>query len=179
MKSAYAGRNGIFVAVLSTVTFFLSRETHKECAVSDCVFVSGIIDQESYSTLSEGKNEVRTLIINSRGGSALFALKIAKYIIENDLELLVIDDCSSACAEYILPAARRVNFKNSPVLAFHGNLLAYNELGAVPDNYPILSLTHCLICDNWRLGSELLKRHSHSFKNSTKLSLGTPLNLRK
>jgi len=50
--------------------------------------------------------------------------------------------------------------------------------GAVPDNYCRYCLTHWFNCFNWSFGSLLLKRHSHSFKNSPKCSLGTPLNLR-
>ena len=50
--------------------------------------------------------------------------------------------------------------------------------GAVPDNYARYSLTHCLIWLNCAFGFGLLKRHSHSFKNSGKCSLGTPLNFR-
>jgi hypothetical protein len=51
--------------------------------------------------------------------------------------------------------------------------------GAVPDNHPIISLTHCFSCFNCAFGFGVLKRHSHSFKNSGKCSFGTPLNLRK
>ena len=69
----------------------------------------------------------------------------------------------------------------STVSAMHakiGQLTLEKDFGAVLDNEPIFLLTHCFSCVNWRFGSGVLKRHSHSFKYSPKYSFGTPLNLR-
>ena len=58
------------------------------------------------------------------------------------------------------------------------SLMRHKVIGAVLDNEFILSLTHCFNCDHWRFGSELLKRHSQSFKYNPKWAVATPLNLR-
>ena len=70
----------------------------------------------------------------------------------------------------------KIRQKTAYATGFHARALFD---GAVPDNQLRNLLTHCLSWVNCCFGEGVLKRHSHSFKNSPKLFFGTPLNLRK
>ena len=69
----------------------------------------------------EGKN--RTLIVKSPGGDAQYGYRAARIIYEEGHKLIITEYCSSACAEFLLPAAKSLVFDKSPLIGFHGSPL--------------------------------------------------------
>ena len=65
------------------------------------------------------KNDIVT--ISSTGGSTEPAQEAANYIFINKLNVRIERICASACAEYLLPAAAKIEFVDNPIIAFHGN----------------------------------------------------------
>jgi hypothetical protein len=63
----------------------------------------------------------RTFVISSRGGRERDAIEISSVIERAQVSLVVEDACTSACALYLLPAARQVNIKSGALVAFHIN----------------------------------------------------------
>lgn len=57
----------------------------------------------------------------SGGGRTRYSNKIANYMLEHELNLVVGIACGSACAEDILPAAQNLHFFDEPIISFHGN----------------------------------------------------------
>ena len=74
----------------------------------------------------------------SKGGISQEAIHAANYIRENEINLFVLGTCTSACAEFLLPAAKTLTFIEEPFIGFHGNTVAdmdfvQNEFGKTID----------------------------------------------
>jgi hypothetical protein len=65
-------------------------------------------------------NGLKVLEINSLGGDAVAAIRIAGILETSGLSLRVAGFCMSACANYLLPAARAVTLVNATI-EFHGS----------------------------------------------------------
>lgn len=63
----------------------------------------------------------RELTISSPGGRESTALSIAEFIEAKGITLVVDGMCTSACAQYLLVAAKRVTMRPGSVVAFHVN----------------------------------------------------------
>lgn len=74
--------------------------------------------------------KLKQLIINSGGGDELAALKLAKEISKQNIDVVVDGACISACAHILLPAARKVFIVEDSVIGFHGNIFGWLELFA-------------------------------------------------
>lgn len=59
------------------------------------------------------------LVINSYGGEEEAALELSRYIRQKRLDVDVVGVCMSACAQYVLPSARRVRITSGSFVAFH------------------------------------------------------------
>jgi hypothetical protein len=60
------------------------------------------------------------LIIKSKGGEVKSALRLADYIYDNRINVIIEDYCISSCANYIFPAADIKIIDKTGVLGFHG-----------------------------------------------------------
>lgn len=65
---------------------------------------------------------IRTLILDSPGGSVAEALSIAERFEGRDLTMLVVGQCNSSCANYFLPLARRIELAPGSVVMLHGSV---------------------------------------------------------
>jgi hypothetical protein len=65
---------------------------------------------------------LRTLVVNSIGGSVIPAIRMAELIEPLDLELVVRGNCNSSCANYLLPVARRVRLEPGATVLLHGSI---------------------------------------------------------
>ena len=59
------------------------------------------------------------LFVKSGGGNADIARSIAERIRNHDKAIYILDDCSSACAEFFIPAARKVYASDKAVIGYH------------------------------------------------------------
>lgn len=95
--------------------------------------ITGEINEEFVAKLL--KTDIgETIVVSSQGGDPDSAEAAAKVIIQNDLSIVVVEYCFSSCAEYILPAARDVEFKGAPLIGFHQNpLMIKHFLNSKPE----------------------------------------------
>lgn len=86
----------------------------------DILYIRGEIkpgDSEKFdAALLEG---AKRIVIESEGGNAKEAIKLADAIHESKLPVEVRRFCISACANYLVPSAARVQVKPGGFLAFH------------------------------------------------------------
>lgn len=59
--------------------------------------------------------------VTSGGGSPRWAITAARTIQAKDLAVTIVDACLSACAEFILPATRRLTIEPTALVGFHGS----------------------------------------------------------
>lgn len=87
---------------------------------------------------------------SSRGGSTRVALKLGEKIKDAGVTLVVNNECSSNCAEIILPFSKKVIFEQNPIIEFHGNIQSYSHY---VENDAIKDKEHC----NWLYKRQLEK----------------------
>jgi len=86
------------------------------------VHLKGPTDAAMQRRLEEGVRRGLTVYtIDSGGGRERDALKIAKLIERHGVDLIVDGRCTSACAQYLLPAARTAVVKPGSIIAVHLN----------------------------------------------------------
>ncbi len=62
------------------------------------------------------------IIISSRGGANKAGLDLGEFLQKQNLNIAIngkFGPCFSACAEFVLPAAKKVHFKNNPLIGYH------------------------------------------------------------
>ena len=95
--------------------------------------------------LSEG--QVSRVLLASGGGLVEPALAIASEIRDRRLDVEVVGDCFSSCANYIFPAGATKTISGLGVVAWHGNmshLLHMHATGAKPLDEKVLAEVHRL-----------------------------------
>lgn len=112
----------------------------------DEIRLTGKIDRQmrtAFAALvnSAGGSRVTRLRVDSSGGEMEPGMYIGYWIQNRRLDVTVEHLCASACALYLLPAARRVTFEPGAILAFHyvpGALLREVQLGQLQRGEPVL-----------------------------------------
>lgn len=89
---------------------------------SGLITYSGSITSESLKDFEAAINSGKfsTLVVNSQGGDVVGAMGIAELVSKTQLTLIVDGECSSSCANYIFPAAKRKKVVKGSVVAIHG-----------------------------------------------------------
>ena len=115
---------------------------HSLCSdnATRCLSINGRLSAEHLDHLETRIDEIETIVVNSKGGPVGVAAKIARLIMENELNLVVEGYCSSACAEYLMTAAKSVYAVNAPVIGVHGNPIIDEMVYRSQSDRPI---THC------------------------------------
>lgn len=91
-----------------------------------CSYEGGAIHYNGNTTLQlvncllEAPADARLLMITSAGGDVDVAMFAAHLVSEMKLDVEIVGDCASSCANYILPAARRVRIDPYSVVMVHG-----------------------------------------------------------
>lgn len=92
---------------------------------NDTLIYQGYINFTGYDLLkaqfekAQAENKPLTLRIKSAGGYDLAAIKIAEFIREKHIHLIVDQYCLSACADYIFPAAVQKKMVKDAIVALH------------------------------------------------------------
>ena len=85
--------------------------------------VTGKIKKGSFSLLKKMfNNNIKNIILNSEGGDAFEGIKIADFIVKNNINVIVDGQCMSACANYIFIFGNKKIIKNNSIVCFHGGV---------------------------------------------------------
>lgn len=105
-------------------------------ANKDAVWFNGPISDASADALIKSLHGSKRLFISSNGGDELAAIKVANFVMDNNVDVYIPVYCLSACANSILIAGRNVYLSNAAVIAIHGSALAmakrYEAAGEAP-----------------------------------------------
>lgn len=121
---------------------------------NDTIRLEGRIDASTPDALARRMHEtngISTLEINSFGGDAVAAMRIARLLETSGLSLRVAGFCMSACANYLLPAAREVRLVNATI-GFHGSPSACFQQWSLIDGLTQWGLSNYLTL--WRVARE-------------------------
>jgi len=122
-------------------------------------YLVGEVNATLYSKLYEF-DDANIYMITSSGGYIRYGDKIASYMLENPTDLIVVGTCASACAEDILPAARKLYFYDEPLISFHGN--AHSVLHHLSQG------THDDPCPSPRSQYDLVSTYENDAKNMSR-----------
>lgn len=75
----------------------------------------------------------RKIFIQSGGGDAYAGLAIGYLIQKNNLDVHVVDVCSSSCANYLFPSGRRKILSQNAIVMYHGNSLQEKTLHVISE----------------------------------------------
>lgn len=109
------------------------------------------LEEPSYNEITQlilSANKDNTpLVFNSKGGMTGFSLRIAKLLNLYQVSIKITRECTSGCAEILLPAAHSIYFENRPIIGYHGNILSYRYY---VDNFAVRDTNKC----GWRYAEE-------------------------
>lgn len=88
---------------------------------SICIRIQGKLSQDHVEALASRVGEVEIVVVNSPGGLPTIATELSKMIFEHELIVVVDGECSSACTEFLMPAAKKVTLLPNALVAFHRN----------------------------------------------------------
>lgn len=144
--------NAVVIIFLTIIVFFLlfySRINNKKKLIT--------LNKENLPILikkiGDATRSNNPLHVNSSGGMTSIALTLAQEIGTNTLPIVVSKECSSNCAEILLPAGQSVYFRDNPIIAFHGNTISYKHFVESDDS---VDSTYC----NWIYVDEILDLYS-------------------
>ena len=86
------------------------------------VFSGCINDPIAERFIVEINKNPKDIIIQSTGGDALAAIRMAKAIYKNNSSLVIRGVCYSACANYLMPAAKNVVVEDGAIIGYHGDI---------------------------------------------------------
>ncbi|MDP3459998.1 MAG: hypothetical protein Q8S09_12070 [Hyphomonas sp.] len=84
------------------------------------IYYNGNTSLQLVNCLLEAPEDSSKLVITSSGGDADVAIFAAHVMSEMVLDVEVVGWCASSCANYILPAARRIYLDQHSLVAVHG-----------------------------------------------------------
>jgi hypothetical protein len=104
------------------------------------VLYQGVVTEQSATKLLEAlaRLKAKRLFVNSYGGSSEGAMKVGDFILTNQIQVVVVGICYSACANYFfLPSKARAKTPAS-ILGMHGGFQSYVKqrnalLAALPE----------------------------------------------
>ena len=109
------------------------NENQSQCVrgFEKCILLSGKLNEEHVQKLYGAIGEIDLAVINSGGGRVDYGRRIGAFLHEHELPLMVAGECSSACAEYIMPGAQYVLALDGAIFKFHGNSLITRDIAYV------------------------------------------------
>jgi len=97
------------------------------CNSAGCYRLDGQITKDIAEEIVSA-TDLTKIIVNSGGGHSRSAAAISRFIYENNIDLVIEEECSSACFEYLVPAANSVIAIDAPLIGIHGNAFLYEDL---------------------------------------------------
>jgi len=85
--------------------------------------LSGSTDAKMLACVqSKNLEGVKTVMVNSRGGKVSTALEIGDILAPLEAEFIITKQCSSSCANYFLPIARKITLQKNAMIIIHGSM---------------------------------------------------------
>lgn len=78
-----------------------------------------IVERISVEIAKHPKGSV-VLEVRSTGGNSLAAMKLGDTMLRHEVAMLIKQYCHSACSQYLMPSATRVEIEGNASIAFHG-----------------------------------------------------------
>ena len=98
-------------------------------------YVSEISKENNATFFSSIKNRmIKKLRVNSSGGDVEAAIKLARWIYNNKVDIEVIEYCLSSCANYLFTAAFHKTILPGAIVAWHGNYHHLKQTGLWRDD---------------------------------------------
>ncbi len=113
----------IAISILACLALASCNQTSK-----NKIYVKGRIDERFVARLLSQNTYGATIFLSSRGGLSRQAVLIAQNLRDNQNTLVISGDCISACAEYLLPAAKKVHLQKGARVGFHWNAMMIRHL---------------------------------------------------
>ena len=85
------------------------------------VSITGPTDRRMLDCLLQRDTAPDTLQINSLGGNVEYALSVAERLAPSAPRVIVDGNCSSSCANFILPIARHIVLRPDAIILLHGS----------------------------------------------------------
>ncbi|MCL9775905.1 hypothetical protein [Vibrio methylphosphonaticus] len=105
---------------------------HKVLVVGDTLVYDGMITGEAVleaqRVFQDSNKPIKKLKITSTGGDMAVGIEFGYFIKEHNLDVEVSELCFSACANYILPAAKNVVINTNSLIGWHGGTKQADEL---------------------------------------------------
>lgn len=123
-----------FFVMLSSVSFAMAA-TNSEANTAS--YFSEISEENNAKFFSSIKNQkIKKLRVNSSGGGVEAAIKLARWIYNNKVDIEVIEYCLSSCANYLFTAAFHKIILPGAIVAWHGNYHHLKQTGLWQDDIP-------------------------------------------
>ncbi|WP_260258665.1 hypothetical protein [Vibrio intestinalis] len=99
---------------------------------------------EAIRMVRQSDNAIKKLKITSTGGEMAVGMEFGYFVKENDLDVEVSEVCFSACANYILPAAKSVVINTNSLIGWHGGAKQTDKLWqqSVPKSKQVEFMTY-------------------------------------
>lgn len=129
----------VFGTFLSAFFVMLSSGSFGMTAVNNesntATYTSEINKENNATFFSSIKNlKIKKLRVNSSGGDVEAAIKLARWIYINKVDIEVIEYCLSSCANYLFTAAFRKTILPGAIVAWHGNYHHLKQTGLWKDD---------------------------------------------
>lgn len=83
---------------------------------------------DSVTRILPGATAPKTLYIDSQGGDLRAAFKLADFVREHGIRVVVVGRCFSACAHYVFSGARRKDALPGSLIGIHSNRFGYQDV---------------------------------------------------
>ncbi|TSB04945.1 hypothetical protein [Sphingorhabdus contaminans] len=86
---------------------------------TDYAVLTGRINEQMLAEVSKNIDGIHSIVITSQGGDSSSAMDLARLIYDHHIHIRVEKYCLSACAQYILPSAKTIEFVDKPIVGLH------------------------------------------------------------
>ena len=123
IKSGFSKANSpLAIVALSLLCAVAAACSQKNpCREQSCIYLEGVLSEHHLEAIHTKLPTVTDVYINSAGGKTRIASAIGRAVYDSGARLHVYKECSSACAEYVLPASEQVYAVDNPIIGLHGN----------------------------------------------------------
>lgn len=90
--------------------------------------IVGEISTKTVELLKNAPSDVKKVVITSQGGDTKAAIAAARVLNARGFELVVRGYCLSACAQMLMPAAKKVTLEDMPIVGMHQTATAFEKL---------------------------------------------------
>lgn len=89
------------------------------CNPPQCYRIEGEISRQHIEAVFSLRSDLELIVIDSPGGVATVGAALGLFVLDYDLSIIIDGMCASACAEYVLTAAKDVQVSSGSLILFH------------------------------------------------------------